>query len=96
MITQALHQVFFSYSLDNQDLAEALACRMPRSTFTLRQERAARQTLFNDVHTLTRYFCFHSWQHLLDFMITHLELQPCGTQADSQVKMRMAGAPSRY
>ena len=42
----------------------------------LRQELAARQTFFNDVRTLTRYFCFDSWQHLLDFMITQLELQP--------------------
>jgi len=42
----------------------------------LRQEPAARQPFFNDVRTLTRYFCFDSWQHLLDFMITQLELQP--------------------
>ena len=42
----------------------------------LRQERAARQTFFNDVRILTRYFCFDSWQHLLDFMITRLEPQP--------------------
>jgi hypothetical protein len=42
----------------------------------LRQELAARQTFFNDVRTLTRYFCFDSWQHLLGFMITQLEPQP--------------------
>jgi len=42
----------------------------------LRQALATRQTFFNDVRTLTRYLCFRSWQHLMDFMITQLELQP--------------------
>jgi len=42
----------------------------------LRQELAVRQTFFNDVRTLTRYLCFDSWQHLLDFMIEQLELGP--------------------
>ena len=42
----------------------------------LRQELAARQTFFNDIRTLTRYLCFDSWQHLLDFMIEQLELKP--------------------
>lgn len=42
----------------------------------LRQELAARQTFFNDIRTLTRYLCFDGWQHLLDFMIEQLELEP--------------------
>ena len=42
----------------------------------LRQALGARQTFFNDIRALTRYFCFDNWQHLLDFMIQQLELQP--------------------
>jgi hypothetical protein len=42
----------------------------------LRQELAARQTIFNDIRLLTRYLCFDSWQHLFDFMIEQLELKP--------------------
>ena len=40
----------------------------------LRQKLGARQTFFNDIKTLTRYLYFDSWQHLLDFMLTQLEL----------------------
>jgi hypothetical protein len=40
----------------------------------LRQHLAARQTFFNDVQTLTRYLCFQSWNHLLEFMTKQLEL----------------------
>ena len=42
----------------------------------LRQELATRQTFFNDIRALTRYFYFKSWQHLLEFMIQQLELDP--------------------
>ena len=42
----------------------------------LRQHLATRRTFFNDIQTLTRYLYFDSWQHLLDFMIKQLELQP--------------------
>ncbi len=42
----------------------------------LRQELGPRRTFFNDIQTLTRYLYFHSWQHLLDFMINQLELVP--------------------
>ena len=42
----------------------------------LRQSLATRQTFFNDIKTLTRYFYFDSWRHLLDFMIKQLELDP--------------------
>jgi hypothetical protein len=42
----------------------------------LRQELGARRTFFDDLRTLTRYFFFQSWDHLLDFMVTQLELQP--------------------
>jgi Transposase DDE domain len=40
----------------------------------LRAHLVARQTFFNDVQTLTRYLCFASWDHLLTFMMTQLEL----------------------
>jgi len=40
----------------------------------LRAHLAVRQTFFSDVQTLTRYLCFTSWEHLLTFMMTQLEL----------------------
>lgn len=40
----------------------------------LREHLGARQTFFNDIRTLTRYLCFDSWDHLLNFMIAQLEL----------------------
>jgi hypothetical protein len=40
----------------------------------LRDHLAVRQTFFNDIQTLTRYLCFDSWNHLLDFMLKQLEL----------------------
>ena len=40
----------------------------------LREHLGARQTFFNDIRTLTRYLCFDSWDHLLNFMIEQLEL----------------------
>jgi hypothetical protein len=40
----------------------------------LREHLAVRQTFFNDIQTLTRYWCFDSWDHLLDFMLKQLEL----------------------
>jgi hypothetical protein len=42
----------------------------------LRQKLATRQTFFNDIRALTRYLYFNSWQHLLEFMIQQLELEP--------------------
>ncbi len=36
----------------------------------------ARQTFFQDIRTLTRYFVFASWDQLLAFMIQQLELKP--------------------
>lgn len=42
----------------------------------LRKELATRQTFFQDIRTLTRYFFFNSWEGMLDFMITQLELAP--------------------
>lgn len=40
----------------------------------LREHLAVRQTFFSDIQTLTRYLCFDSWDHLLNFMLTQLEL----------------------
>jgi hypothetical protein len=42
----------------------------------LRAALGARQTFFNDLRTLTRYFVFDSWDHLLNFMIQQLGLGP--------------------
>lgn len=42
----------------------------------LRKELATRQTFFQDIRTLTRYLFFNSWEALLEFMITQLELAP--------------------
>jgi len=39
----------------------------------VRAELATRKTFFDDLRALTRYLFFESWEHLLDFMITHLE-----------------------
>ena len=40
----------------------------------LRQTLKKRQTFFQDLETLLRYFVFDDWDHLLDFMIKGLEL----------------------
>lgn len=40
----------------------------------IRQELGTRQTFFNDIRALTRYFIFDSWQALLDFMFDRLEI----------------------
>jgi hypothetical protein len=40
----------------------------------VRAELAARQTFFHDVQALTRYLYFDSWQTLINFMFTRLEL----------------------
>jgi hypothetical protein len=42
----------------------------------LRVALGTRQTFFNDIRTLTRYFVFASWDHLLNFMLQQLELVP--------------------
>jgi len=40
----------------------------------LRQTLVSRQTFFDDLRALTRYLCFASWAHLLDFMLQGLEV----------------------
>jgi len=40
----------------------------------LREELSARKTFFNDIRALLRYLLFESWEHLLDFMLEHLEV----------------------
>ena len=40
----------------------------------VRTELVARQTFFHDVQALTRYLYFDSWQALINFMFTRLEL----------------------
>ena len=44
----------------------------------VRAELAARQTFFHDVQALTRYHYFESWQVLITFMFTGLELDAAG------------------
>jgi hypothetical protein len=45
----------------------------------VRAELATRQTFFNDLQALTRYFYFDSWQVLINFMFTRLELDVAAT-----------------
>jgi hypothetical protein len=40
----------------------------------VRKTLPSRKTFFNDLKALTRYFCFESWDHVIDFMIQGLEL----------------------
>jgi hypothetical protein len=40
----------------------------------LRQKLVNRKTFFDYVRALTRYLCFDSWQHLMEFMLTALEI----------------------
>jgi hypothetical protein len=42
----------------------------------LRRVLARRQTFFDDIRALTRYMVFDGWDHLMDFMLQGLELQP--------------------
>lgn len=43
----------------------------------VRKQRGTRKGFFRDIETLTRYFLFESWQHLITFMLA--ELLPEGT-----------------
>ncbi len=43
------------------------------------RECLPRKSFFNDLRALTRYLCFDSWEVLLCFMITQLELTPPDT-----------------
>jgi hypothetical protein len=40
----------------------------------LRQTLVSRKTFFDDLRALTRYMCFASWTHLLNFMLQGLEV----------------------
>ncbi len=48
--------------------------RVDRKYRLVRQALGPRRTFFDDIKTLTRYLCFDSWNQLLDFMITQLQL----------------------
>ena len=41
----------------------------------IREELSARKTFFNDIRALTRYLYFDSWDSLLLFMATQLEIE---------------------
>ena len=40
----------------------------------LREELSSRKTFFNDLRAITRYVCFDSWQHLMEFMLDGLDI----------------------
>jgi len=42
----------------------------------LRAELATRRTFLADIRALTRYLFFESWDHLVAFMITGLDMAP--------------------
>lgn len=42
----------------------------------IRDNLPTRQTFFDDIRALTRYICFDSWDHLMDFMLRGLKLEP--------------------
>jgi len=41
----------------------------------LRKQLPSRKTFFDDMRALTRYICFDSWESLLNFMISGLEIE---------------------
>jgi hypothetical protein len=45
----------------------------------IRQTLSARKTFFHDFTTLTKYFFFESWSHLMAFMVKQLEIEPADT-----------------
>jgi hypothetical protein len=54
----------------------------------VRAELAARQTFFHDVQALTRYLYFDSWQVLINFMFTRLELDSNASPPRKRAKRR--------
>lgn len=40
----------------------------------VRKTLPSRKTFFDDLKALTRYFCFESWDHIIDFMLQGFEL----------------------
>jgi hypothetical protein len=45
----------------------------------IRHKLSARKTFFHDFTTLTKYFFFQSWSHLMAFMVEQLEIEPADT-----------------
>ena len=41
----------------------------------IREELPTRKTFCDDIRAVTRYLCFESWDHMLRFMMTGLELE---------------------
>jgi hypothetical protein len=42
----------------------------------IRQQRGTRKGFFQDILALTKYLLFHSWQHLIDFMLSDAKPTP--------------------
>jgi len=49
-----------------------------RRYILIRKKLASRKTFFHDIQTLTKYFCYESWDLLLKAMIVGLELEDPG------------------
>jgi hypothetical protein len=66
LLSLNLLALLFHTVLEWSDDTYALLCRV----------LARRQTFFEDIRAFMRYMVFDSWQHLMDFMLRGLELQP--------------------
>ncbi len=55
-------------------LCHTVLQRCDRQYQRLRAELGTRHTFFDDIRALTRYLFFESWEHLLTFMTTHLDM----------------------
>jgi len=46
---------------------------MDKQYRALRTALSKRKTFFDDIRALTRYICFESWSHMMNFMLEGLE-----------------------
>ena len=64
---------FLSLSITSENVAKV--CCLRYLLFWLkRPQNLYRASFFNDLRALTRYFCFDSWQHLMEFMLDALDI----------------------
>ena len=55
-----------------------LSCKLVDESYQkIRQLRGTRKGFFQDIQSLTRYFLFDSWQHLIDFMLDETDWFCC-------------------
>ena len=55
-------------------LVHTVLQRLDQCYRLLREELPSRKTFFNDLRALTRYVCFDSWQHLMEFMLEGMNI----------------------